>query len=92
MGQTGKQHDSNRSVFMTYPLPPPHPPTGPQERAKTVRKAAKRLAQTLQMTKFAMAPMVAVAAKVSGGYWEPGCRGGGRGTFLVGCGWVRQLA
>lgn len=38
----------------------------PQERTKTVRKAAKRLAQTLQMTKFAMAPMVAVAAKVSG--------------------------
>jgi hypothetical protein len=29
-----------------------------------IRKAAKRLAQTLQMTKFAMAPMIPVSAKV----------------------------
>ncbi|KAG1676850.1 hypothetical protein FOA52_010359 [Chlamydomonas sp. UWO 241] len=38
-----------------------------QDRAKTIRKAAKRLAQTLQMTKFAAAPMIPVAAKPGGG-------------------------
>ena len=35
------------------------------ERAKAVRRAAKRLAQTLAMTRFAAAPMVPVAAKVA---------------------------